>query len=83
VPQPHGLRRGLSYVAPLELSYAANFGYKTLARELTKPGYRERTSEKGQKTVATDKEPMRLVDRLCAGQYPRHRCGKSRGFYDL
>jgi hypothetical protein len=27
----HGLRRGLSYVAPSELSYAANFGYRTPA----------------------------------------------------
>src|SRR6516164_3019658 len=28
VPDPR-LRRGLSYVAPSELSYAANFGYRT------------------------------------------------------
>ena len=30
VPQPTALRRGLRYVAPSELTYAGNFGYRTL-----------------------------------------------------
>ena len=31
VPQPTALRRGLRYVAPSELTYGGNFGYRTLA----------------------------------------------------
>ena len=30
MPQPTALRRGLRYVAPSELTYAGNFGYRTL-----------------------------------------------------
>src|SRR5262249_1822748 len=30
LPQPTALRRGLRYVAPSELTFAGNFGYRTL-----------------------------------------------------
>ena len=33
VPQPTALRRGLRYGAPSELTFAGNFGYRTLAEK--------------------------------------------------
>src|SRR6516165_6833421 len=36
VPQPTALRRGLRYVAPSELTFAGNFGYRTLAVQVRK-----------------------------------------------